>query len=232
MSLTLLLYIGDVINQLNPGTFDTYQVNGVRLPDGRIVKLTDSLEKEYVGIRDNAGTSFYIRVNPSVNHAAAGRRIGSMTPPAQSVKSCRLVAFSFKEGIDSENLSAKLKTDLARIKFESLSTTARPTITVGKSNSHYIENFLEETQKKAFDMGSSFVCVSVDFDLRYSGDECTECEDFNPDDLYAIIVDADDEMRVIQRLKLGGRYPAFQFSGIDGGAPGTIYTNSLVGGTP
>lgn len=229
MSLTLLTYIGQVVNQLNPGTFDTYAVNGIRLNDGTVIRLDDKQEKQYIGISDNVGTSFYIRVDPSISHPGS-RRVSSITSPAQAVKTCRLVAFSFRDGIDSENLSAKLKTDLSKIRFEAISTTAKPMIAVRRSNSHYIDNFLEETRKQSFDRGASFVCVSVDFELRYNGDECVECEDFNPDDLYAIIVDENDETRVLQRLKLGERYPAILFSGIDGGSASSIYVNSLVGG--
>lgn len=230
MSLTILTYIGEVINQLNPGFFDTYAVNGVRLNDGRVIRLDDKQEKEYIGIADNVGSSFYIRVDPAIAHPGS-RRISSITTPAQAVKTCRLVAFSFKGGIDSEILSAKLKTDLSRIRFDAISTTSRPMIAVRRSNSHYIDNFLEETRKEAFMSGYSFVCVSVDFELRYDGNECTDCEEFDPNDLYALIVDANDETIILQRLKLGETYPAILFSGIDGGVASSTYSNSLVGGT-
>jgi len=42
----------------------------------------------------------------------------------------------------------------------------------------------------------------------------------------------DQDLNVIEEVPAGGTYNVLVFDGIDGGAPGTVYTNSIVGGTP
>lgn len=42
----------------------------------------------------------------------------------------------------------------------------------------------------------------------------------------------DQNSNVIQEVAPGGTYNVIVFDGIDGGLPGTTFTNSIVGGTP
>lgn len=232
MSNRILQYIGDAINTLNPGVFNTYAVDGIRLKDGTVIKISDSHEKQYIGISDNVGTSFYIRSEPSIQYSQnSGRRISSIKPVSNTTKTCRLVAFTFDDSIESEKLMNKLTTDLKNLRFSTLTGGSKPLITVRRSNSNYADNYLEECRKE-FNSGQEFICVSIDFDLRYFTEDCDICEGDDPDSLYVLIVDADDNTVIIARKSMGETYPVLRFSGIDGGRPGTVYTNSIIGGTP
>lgn len=228
MSLQILTAIGDALNTLNPGVFDTHHVNGIKLADGRVIKFDDNKEKEYIGISDHVGTSFYIRSDASVQVLGGGRKISSFSRPSQENKTCRLVAFSFTDIHESEALCNKIKTDLSRIQFNTISGN-RPVITVKKSNSHYIDNFLEECQKQ-FRGGEAFLCVSVDFDVKYTAAECDTCEPVDPDAIYVLLVDQDGN--ILGRKTPPGQFDVLVFSGIHGGTPSTVYTNSIVAGTP
>lgn len=223
----LLQTIGDTINSLNPGLFDNYSVNGIQLASGEVVSFNDQKEKKYIGISDINGTAFYIRVEPSVT-ASPTRKISSLARPNVDVINCRLVAYSFNKSLVSETLCNKLKTDLGRIMFQSVAAN-KPVITVRRSNTNYIDNFLTEVRKETFDPGDSFICVSIDFELRYVPDECDTCVPVNSDYAYVIILDQDDN-EVTRKLP-GTTYPVLVFSGISGGNASTVYTNSIVGGT-
>lgn len=42
----------------------------------------------------------------------------------------------------------------------------------------------------------------------------------------------DQDNNTVATVPAGGTYNVLVFDGIHGGAPGTVYTNSIVGGTP
>lgn len=233
MSLQILQAIGDAINDLNPAVFDTYHVNGIQLTDGRVIRLDDTKEKQYIGISDHVGTSFYIRSNPDVTVLGGGRKLSSFSRPAQENKVCRLVAFTFKPQDDenySEALCNKLKTDLSKIQFQSIAGN-RPVITVKKSNSHYIDNFITECQKQ-FRSGEAFICVSVDFEVKYTAAECDTCEPVDPDSIYVLIIN-DGTEEIIARKLPPSEYRVLVVSEIDGGGPDSEYNDQIIdAGTP
>lgn len=68
----------------------------------------------------------------------------------------------------------------------------------------------------------------------YSLDPCQEPSSYDPtvvEQGHVIIYDRQTGA-TIEELLLGDSYPVDVFSGISGGAPDTVYTNSIVGGTP
>lgn len=178
MALSILKHIGQVIKENNV-FFDSYAVNSVQLKDGQVISFDDNNEKKYEGISDNLGSAFYIRSNPVINYVDKNRRTSSLRPSNNAIKTCRLVAYSFNHNLDisSETLTNKLVNDLNRIMFKGI-TISKPVIVVKKSNNNYIDNFFDET-KKNLDYGSSFICISVDFELSYYEPICDLCEDDN-----------------------------------------------------
>lgn len=171
---SILDYIGKTINNANPG-FQSYRSNGIQLPDGTVIEFTDQKEKEFIGIGDNFGEAFYIRFDPQINFNTSERRITSSSSTISAVKQCRLVAYSWKPDTNSETLTHKLINDLKLIRFSQFSFTQRPVITIKRSNHNYLDNVKEEFKKAPEEVGGfEFVCVSIDFDLKYFPSEC-EC---------------------------------------------------------
>src|SRR5690606_40938336 len=62
---------------------------------------------------------------PSVTASPSARKVSSYSRPNVDVKNCRLVAYSFNKSIVSETLCDKLKTDLSRLSFQTISQIGR-----------------------------------------------------------------------------------------------------------
>lgn len=173
--ISLLEYIGNTINERNPH-FNKFDVNGVQLPTGEIIKFTDNKEKQFIGVSDNFGEAFYIRFTPQINFQTSERRIASTQTTLSAIKQCRLIAYSWKSDTNSETLMTKILTDLKGISFINYVSTQQPQIIIKRSNHNYIENITEEFKKEAKDSGGfGFVCISIDFDLKYYPSECGDC---------------------------------------------------------
>lgn len=216
---SLLDYIGEFIKAHN-SYFDSFKVNGVQLPDGQVIEFTDGKEKQFIGISDNLGTSGYIRFDPQITYSSE-RRITSSASIGGFIKQCRLVAFSWKPEITSQQLMTKLVMDLKKIPFST--SRQKPIITIRRSNHNYLDVVKEELKRETVG-GYGFTCISIDFELKYFEGECEMCDPFNPDDGYVLIVDQDGN--VIARKSLGEIYEVISFSGIrDNGPP---YTNSII----
>lgn len=170
---SLLEYIGNTINNLNTG-FNSYKSNGVQLPSGEVIEFTDQKEKQFIGIGDCYGEAFYIRSNPQITYLSE-KRLTSTQTTSSAVKVCRLVAYSWKEK-NSESMMNKLTTDLKAIRFNNFPRNTRPQITIKRSNHNYMDNVKEELKKELKDVPAEFVCVSIDFELKYYPAVC-ECEE-------------------------------------------------------
>lgn len=173
MEVAILEYIGNTIKN-NNSFFDTFRVNGIQLPGGEVVEFSDHKEKEFIGIGDNFGTAFYIRSNPVISYPGE-RRLSSKRQSVSAVKQCRLVAFSWDMELSSEGLMNKMETDLRSIKFSNFESSRKPSITIKKSNRNYLDNAKEELKKELKDIPQEFICVSIDFELKYYPAECDEC---------------------------------------------------------
>lgn len=178
MALEILNYIGGVVKKANV-FFDTFAVNGIQLPGGQVVKFDDNQEKQYIGLDDTVGTSFYIRSNPLITYSNTDRKLSSMRSVNNAIKTCRLIAFSFdpNSNISSELLTNKLIHDLTSITFKGLAMN-RPQITIKKSNNNYLDNLKDELKKDTKDfqgIGNICICVSVEFELKYYDPECNDC---------------------------------------------------------
>lgn len=167
MASAILDNIGTYI-KANNLYFNSFLVNGVQLPDGEVIQFTDGQEKKFIGISDSSATAGYIRYNPKISHQPNDRRISSGRSTNGFIKQCRLVAYSFNSSLTSENLMTKLITDLSRLVFTSLDRA--PTITIKASNHNYTDVLQEEFKRDV--AGYTFVCISIDFDLKYWSTEC------------------------------------------------------------
>lgn len=209
-------YIADYLKLKNE-IFDFIGVNGVQLPSGQVIQFSDGVEKRFIGIGDSFGTAAYIRFNPSINHNQPDRRLSS-SKSGSYLKTCRLVAYTFKGEFEAENFMTKMVTDLKSLPF--LGFKKRPQIIIRRSNHSYFDIAKEELIREP---NTEFRCISVDFDLRYFADSCDEC-DFNADDQYVKIINQAGE--IIKRLLPPAEYSVLEFSGIvDNGPP---YTNTIV----
>lgn len=211
-------YIAEYLKLRNP-VFDFFGVNGIQLPAGEIIEFRDGLEKKFIGIGDNFGTAAYIRFNPQITHNQTDRRLSS-SRSGSYLKTCRLVAYTFKNEFTSEEMMQKLVTDLKAVPF--IGYQRRPQIIIRKSSHSYYDICKEELKKNPV---TEFVCISVDFDLRYFEDTCSDC-DFNPDDQYVKIINQDGT--IIKRLLPPAEYHVLEFSGINGGLSDTNYTDSIL----
>lgn len=186
MAIELIQEIGDQIKSKN-SFFDTYGVNGIQLPSGQVIKFSDNKEKKYIGIDDCSGNTFYIRFNPSISYTANERIFTSCQSPFNALVSCRLVAFSFDNNnrISSDKLMKKLIHDLKNISWNDIT---KPQIIIKKSNLSYYENFTEETKQVIVEQ--EFVCISIDFDIKYFVAEvtCDPCDVFIGDETNNVCV--------------------------------------------
>jgi hypothetical protein len=213
---SIIDYIADYLKARNPA-FDFFGINGVQLPSGEVVEFKDGKESRFIGIGDNYGTGAYIRFNPSITHNQADRRLTSSTSGTY-LKTCRLVAYTFKDDFESEEMMTKLITDIKQTPFTGFGK--KPQILVRKSNHSYYDIAKEELLK---DPNSEFVCVAIDFDLRYYAESCLDC-DYDTDSQYVKIINQDST--IIKRLLPPESYQVLEFSGIiDNGPP---YTNTIV----
>lgn len=176
MAVNILKYIGGVLKHNNV-YFDTYGVNGLQLKTGEVISFDDNGEKKYIGVSDNVGTSFYIRSEPKITYETTDRKMSSLRKINNAIKTCRLVAFSFKadEKINSEILVNKLVNDLTLIKFTGLDIN-KPEITIKGSNASCIDNFVNELKKEDATDIPNFICISIDFELRYYDPSCNDCD--------------------------------------------------------
>jgi hypothetical protein len=173
MALRIIDYIGNTINNENK-FFASYKTNGVQLPSGEVIGFSDKGDKEFIGAGDNLGTAFYIRFNPQISFSAE-RRISSIRAQNSAVKQCRLVAFTWDK-MSSEWLMAKLISDLKKVNFSNYAYSRRPSIVVKKSNHNYTDNIQEEYKKELKEISQEFICISIDFELKYYQEEC-DCEE-------------------------------------------------------
>ncbi len=70
------------------------------------------------------------------------------------------------------------------------------------------------------------------FEWDLCGIPATLPESIDPRINYVIIFNIEDPEEVIATVDPGDRYGVLRFSGISGGSPSSVYTNSIVGGTP
>jgi hypothetical protein len=217
MASQILDYIVDYIKDRNQ-VFNSFGVNGIQLPGGEVIEFTDGVEKKFIGIGDNFGTAGYIRFNTQINHNQPDRRLSS-SRSGSYLKSCRLVAFTFKREFASEDMMTKLITDLKSVPFTGMKS--RPQIIIRKSNHNYLD-IVKDELKKDF-TGAEFACVAIDFDLRYYADSCDECSVFNPDDKYVKIAERGIPDHVIARKLPPQTYYVDIFDTINGGMPDTEY---------
>lgn len=216
MASSILDYIGQYIKARN-SNFSSFGTNGVQLPSGEVVEFTDGVEKKFIGVGDNFGTSGYIRFNPKIDHQTSERRISSVRSGSY-LKRCRLVAYTFDTSISSETFMTKLVTDLKLVPF--IGFRQKPTIII-RSSSHSYTDILKEELKKEPKNFSQVTCIAVDFDLRYYADSCESCQEFDPDDMYVKIINQDGD--IIARKVPPQSYEVTVFDTINGGAPDTVY---------
>jgi hypothetical protein len=164
MALEFIKVIGEQIKEANK-FFDTFGVNAIQLPSGQVIKFTVEKEKQYIGIADCTGNTFYIRFAPQINYGTNDRKLRSCENNQSAVVNCKLVAFSFEERkkLDTEKVHDKLLHDLKKINWMDFKNT--PQITIRKSNFNYLDNFSAETKQTV--AAQEFMCISIDFDLKY-----------------------------------------------------------------
>lgn len=173
MSAEILDAIGTYIKEQNP-YLNSFNVNAVQLPDGTVIEFTDGQEKKFIGIGDNLGTAGYIRFNPKIVNQSTERRLTSSSKNTSYIKQCRLVAFSNNKDLGSEALLTKLLSDINRVRFTGIGRA--PVISIKNSNHSYADIIQEEYKKQLEEIGGyEFICVSIDFDLKYWNDSCSLC---------------------------------------------------------
>lgn len=171
MVLALLRILGDWVKAENP-YFDTHAVNAIKLPNGTVINFTNNQEKQFLGISDCEGSSFYLRFDPVIEYEENPRKMSSCDPSFIGVAKCKLVAWSFdgRQPLDSDKVIKKLVNDLQTYPF------GRTKVLIKKSNHSFRDVFKEETLKEP---PTEFMCVSVDFNLRYYTENvCEDCDVF------------------------------------------------------
>lgn len=168
--------IGKQVKELNP-YFDTFAVNAIQMPDGKVVVNFYGDEPVYEGIEDYKGVAFYIRIEPKATIQKATQQLTSCTPSYNARQRCHLVAFAFSspKEIDSDKWVDKLARCLLEVNLKKI--PSKPSIQIQEKNANHIDNFNEET-KKRFNVQEKFNCVKVSFDLFYDValEDCNFCD--------------------------------------------------------
>lgn len=166
-------HIGSKIKSANPW-INSFAVNCIQLPDGRIVNLIGN-EKEEFSFDDSKGYGFYIRTNPKFEYTAL-KQISSSSKNFRVQIKFKFVFFAIDQEaeLDPIKLENVFSNNFRVITFTDYFGVERNIeIVIQNTNVDATQIFFDESKKER-DAGNNIVAISLEGVLRFesTNDNC------------------------------------------------------------